>query len=47
MNNKTKSHFGDARDNYLKAVANGDKYARNPCTSKGLSTMPRRLRNKH
>lgn len=41
-NIKTKPRFGDARDAYLKALANGDNTAKNPCTSKGLSTMPRR-----
>lgn len=43
-NTKTKPRFGDARDDYLKALANGDDKARNPCTSRSLSTMPRRQR---
>ena len=43
-NTKTKPRFGDARDAYLKAINSGDVHARNPCTSKSLSTMPRRQR---
>lgn len=44
VNIKTKPRFGDARDAYIKAKAADDLSVRNPCTSKGLSTMPRRQR---
>lgn len=36
-----KPRFGDARDAYV-ATLNAGGRADNPCTSKGLSTMPRR-----
>lgn len=38
---KGKPRFGDARDGYLLEISAGLE-ATNPCTSKGLSTMPRR-----
>lgn len=38
-----KRRFGDARDAYIRALAAGES-ANNPCTSKSLSTMPRRPR---
>lgn len=39
-----KPRFGDARDAYLIAQMTHDTSVDNPCTSKSLSTMPRRQR---
>lgn len=36
--------FGDARDQFVADRNAGKEDIKNPCTSKGLSTMPRRAR---
>ena len=42
-NSLGKPRFGDARDAYIKSLSTDQPNA-HPCTSKSLSTMPRRQR---
>lgn len=38
------AHFGDKRDAFIEERLKGNKDAKNPCSSRGMSTMPRRER---